>query len=322
MAQLDRIISNIRLQTNESLADDKYDNTAIIDLIKQCWPQIVEEINRLAGNPIIVRHTISVTANQAEYILPPHVGEVLWLAKIDDETGLISWEVRPRSLWNPYGPRVTWEGNVMRLQPVFQSTTELQLWYIPNGEISPVTGTIASWTPSTKTALLSSAATIGTFDKRTNAYAGYFLSCTDAGAGGHTETLTVNSSSVESDGKTSLVTNIVFADFTPFVGDVIELMPMGLNSRIELAVSLYCSSVLLSFETDAKQVQLIERQYSRVMRGLRMGAARFEGRVGKYWDRQTPEHSRSQPGFGGNFWTWSLISGIAGTAFSMWSSLL
>lgn len=304
MASLDRIITQIRLQTNESLADGKYNDNAIIDLIKQCWPQIIEELNRIGSNPIIVRHSIAITANQAEYILPPHVGEVLWLAKVDETSGLISWEVRPRSLWNPYGPRVTWEGNIMRLQPVFQSAVTLELWYIPNGDIFPVTGTLDSWTANTKTAVLKTAAATGTYDKRTNAYAGYVLSVTDADAGGTTEEIIVSSSSVASDGKTTCVLPLEFAGFTPATSDVIELLPIGFNSRVELAISLYCSSILLSFETDAKQVQLIERQYSRVIRGMRMSASRYEGRVGKYWDRQTPENRRSQPGFGGNFFSW------------------
>lgn len=304
MAALDRIITNIRLQTNESLADNKYTDNAIIDLIKQCWPQLVEELNRVGSNPIIVRHSISIVANQAEYILPPHVGEVLWLAKIDSNSGLISWEVRPRSLWNPYGPRVTWEGNVMRLQPIFQEAVDLELWYIPNGDIFPVTGTISSYTNSTKASTLSATAVTGTFDKRLNSYAGYTLSITDGNDSGIMEEIPVLSSTVESDGKIQCITALAFTGFTPASGDIIELVPIGMNSRVELAISLYCSSMLLSFETDAKQVQLIERQYSRVMRGMRMSASRYEGRVGKFWDRQTPENRRSQPGFGGNFFSW------------------
>lgn len=304
MAILDRIITNVRLQTNESLADGKYSDNFLIDLIKQCWPQIVEELNRIGGNPIIVRHTIEITANQAEYVLPPHVGEVLWLAKIEKTSGLIAWEIRPRSLWNPAGPRVTWEGNIMRLQPVFQEAVTMELWYIPNGDIFPVTGTVDAWDSSTKLLTLATAATTGTYDKRTNAYAGYTVSVVDGDAGGTTEELTAQSSAVTSAGKTTLTLPLEFAGFTPASGDITELVPIGMTSRTELAIALYCSSILLSYETDAKQVSLIERQYSRVMRGMRMSAANFEGRVGKYWNRQTPENRRSQPGLGGGYFSW------------------
>lgn len=297
MAALDRIISQIRLQTNESLADGKYDDTAIIDLIAQCWPQLVEELNRIGSNPIIVRHSISIVAKQAEYIMPPHVGEILWLARIDSTSGLVAWEVRPRSLWNPYGPRSTLEGNILRLQPVFQENVDLELWYIPNGDIKPVTGTVDTYTAATKTILLASSATTGTFDKRTNGYAGYMMSVTDGDAGGSTEEIIVTSSTVTSAGKIQCILTLDFAGFTPVSSDAIELVPIGMNSRVELALSLYCSSMLLSFESDAKQVQLIERQYSRVMRGMRMAATRYEGRVGKFWDRQTPENRRSGPYF-------------------------
>lgn len=299
MSVLSRIISNVRLQANESLTDAKYTDTDLVDLIRQCWPQIVEELNRLASNPIIVRHTISIKANQATYIMPPHIGEILWLARIDTTTGLISWEVRPRSLWNPYGPRVTWEGNIMTLQPVFQQAVDLQLWYIPDGDISPVVGTVDTWTASLKQLTLSGAATTGTFDKRTNAYAGYLVEVVDANEGGTTEELIVTSSSVTTAGKTVLILPLEFAGFTPFSGDVIELVPFGMTRRLELVISLYCASILLSYESDANAVQLIERQYSRVMRGLRMEATRFEGRVGKYFDRQTPENQRY-----GFQWTW------------------
>ena len=303
MSVLSRIISTVRKQANESLADNKYSDNDIIDLIRQCWPMILPEMNRIGGNPIIVRHSITTTAGQATYKLPPHVGEVLWLARIDSQTGLIAWEIRPRSLWNPFGPRVTWEGNIMKLQPILQQSVDLELWYIPSGDISPVVGTVDSWDSATKTLELTTAETTGVYDKRTDAYAGYVVEVTDGNSGGTVEELIVNSSSVASDGKTSLVLPLEFDGFTPVSGDVCELVPFGMTRRLELAISLYCSSVLLSYESDMKQVQLIERQYSRVMRGLRIDAARFEGRVGKYFDRQTPENQRSMPGFG-EFWAW------------------
>jgi len=236
--------------------------------------------------------------------MPPHVGEVLWLAKIDSTSGLIAWEVRPRSLFNPYGPRVSWEGNIMRLQPLFQSAVDLELWYIPNGDISPVVGTVSAYVASTKTLTLTTTETTGTYDKRLNAYAGYVVTVTDANDGGTTEDIIVSSSSVDSSGLTILVLPLEIAGFTPAAGDVTELVPLGMTRRIELAIALYCSSILLSYESDSKQVQLIERQYSRVMRGLRMSANRFESRVGKYFDRQTPENRRASPGYGETFWTW------------------
>ncbi len=299
MSVISRIISHVRLATNETTADNKYTDSTIITFIEQCWPTIVSEYNRIAKNPIIVRHQITFSNTTDEYIVPPHVGEILWLVSVDDDTGLIDWELRPRSLWNPGGPRINFEGNIIKLMPKHSTENTMELWYVPNGEISLATGAIASWDADNVQLTITASATTGVLSTRTNGYAGSMISLVDGNDGGHTEERVVTASSINSSGNTILTVSPTFADFTPASTDVYELYPLVMGKRLELVVALSVTMHILSYENERGKLNMVRERYKDTMRSIRLDAGRYENRVGTLAQRDTIDNPRYTP-----LWSW------------------
>jgi len=209
--------------------------------------------------------------------------------------------MRPRSLYNPYGPNVSYRGNLVKLIPKFNSSVDMEIWYIPNGEISLITGTISAYS-STNATVSFSAATTGTIDLRENAYAGYVINLKDANDGNRIEERTITKSTVDSSGVTTLTVAMDFSVFTPVSGDIYELVPLVFTKRLELAVALYVAVIILSYEENPTRVGLIEVQRQHVMRSLRLEAARYESRVGGHMAKDTPDNRKY--GVWGQIWAW------------------
>jgi hypothetical protein len=284
---LDRVIRTVRKSTDERTTM-KYDDTDIVDLMILSWSQIWSDLKLLDESKPRAEYGISIVEDVRDYFLPPTVGEIHRIAKINETTGLPDWELYPRGQLNPSGYGFRIEGNLLRLSEKWKEGYSLTLEYVPNGEAYPhesrgkltwTTATSPSFTLATTNADGGDtiAAVTGTLDRRPNAYGGYMIrifgDSTDAVAGMVFEamvdtfdavtmvaTLRTGNRSPEEFG---------FAVNTHYGYEVVP--PMGV--LIRNLVALKTALRILADQTNHKAYQLLNHLYDNDLRSVRLELA-------------------------------------------------
>tara|TARA_Y100000310_G_scaffold72675_1_gene68767 strand:+ start:1 stop:1689 length:1689 start_codon:yes stop_codon:yes gene_type:complete len=141
--------------------------------------EIMTLINNRTDSPVVVRHGLSLTADQEYYDLPPCIHKTLRIAQLTT-TGLIKEEVRQRSENDPNGNGWAIEGNRLSIRPYPSATsTSYSLWYVPSGDFIPHYANDGSLETTGETLTLTSGGLfsrmLGYVDKRVNAYEGATL---------------------------------------------------------------------------------------------------------------------------------------------------
>ncbi len=288
---LGRVLEKTRQLTDEPSTNVKYTDAHLLGFVRSAYDLVMQDLNSQSDNPIIVRHDIAVTPDNQTYVLPPIVGEILQLAKIDSGTDLVEWETPIRSFWNPSGPGVTFEGNVVRFSPIWRSTDTLRLSFVPTGDMEPHYGTAGAVVAGSIT--LAATPTLGNLDKREAAYAGSVVRVVSGTGVPPQQERTIASYNAA----TRVATLTVDFDPVPSGTIVYEVVPF-MYPLLEMVVSFYSASLVLSGEGDAKRIKTVEKKYAELMRALRLRLSNLENRVGDRFQHDTPE--------GTNFGSWSL----------------
>lgn len=278
-------ITLTRDAANESSVNAKWTDAKIITLLEQAFSLLVPEIFRNADGPTCVRWDLATTSGTSVYQKPPHVGEILQIAKVDSNNR-VEWRIRPSSRWNPSGPGVTFDGPTIRFEPDWKRNDTLRVWYIPNGEISLAEGVLSG--THTTSAVQVAAATTGSLDTRQNAYAGYILSVTDAGDSQRNDRIITSSS--HSSGAWTFNVEPAF-DFTPANSDAYELRPV-FGVKAQMAVALQAALFITSFERMKTAEASVQRRLTQVLRELRLSAANQDQIVGQHFRGDTWDNER------------------------------
>ena len=231
-------VENIRQYVDDPDLDAKYTNQYLIDYVMgPSMVDVIQRINMMATNPVLLRHTITMTTNTEYYTLPPSIKDV-WRMTILDLNGHVIREAIPRGEFNPRGPMWGIEGNLLFIRPrpiATGANDSLDIWYVPNGEISPVLGTAgqlnAGPDPVEQTVLtLGGTTTLGRIDRRPNAYAGMYLRMiSTVAAVAHEERLIQTH-----DQQAATVTLRIATDFqTTALDTQYEIIPFLLGSMLE-----------------------------------------------------------------------------------------
>lgn len=296
---LGRMLQCIRQVLDEPALNVKYTDEQILGYARAGWATVLSDLMTLADNPIVLRLDISVSGSVQEYVLPPIVGEILQLAKIDTATDLNLWEVIPTSRWNPAGSGFTIEGNIIRFSPVWRESHTLRLTFIPTGDMAMHTGDTTVFTSTTVT--MADSPTTGALDLRANGYAGSILrilSATWDSASPHTQERVISAY----DATTRIVTVSPAFDPVPASGTLTyEVVPM-LYNLLEMVVCFYTASMLLAIEGPPKKQVAVEKKYAEMQRALRLRVSNIENRVGDRFEHDTPEN-RSYGPWSVGFWS-------------------
>ena len=284
--------TKIRDRTNIASVNAKWTPTKIRGLLEEAFADIIPELFRNSNGPNSVRWSLTITGGTSTYARPPHVGEILQIARVDNNDNVL-WRLRPRSRLNPIGPGVVFDGPVIKFSPIWRGGgTTLQVWYIPNGEISLAEG-VLSGTHTTTSVEVTAAAT-GSLDYRENAYAGYVIQMGDANVTNVTEDRMVTASSW--DGTNMTFTIEPALTFTPVDTDTFEIRPL-LGAKLTRVVILHAAADILAYEGRADREAGVRRQLRETMRQLRLSASQLDQIVGTHFRSDTIDADMPSGGF-------------------------
>jgi len=291
---LSRVVANVRNFTNEPETNAKYNNDDILRLMCSAWSQLWTELNLTADNAPVVRYDVNIVKGRQDYFLPPNIGEILRLYRVNADTKLSDEELIPRSYYNPVGPGFTIEGNVLRLTPVWDVAKTFRLEYIPSGEICPHQGSGKSLTSTTFELDQNTSSMTGAFDGRENAYAGYALMIHQGDAFGKMEERFITSYDLA----THVVTVSPAFTLTPIdeLKDY-ELVPQ-FGIMFELVLSQMVSrSILVVEEGTTKRYTGLTQDYREKVRALRIKLTNIQARRADRFEGDVVENRR----FGSRF---------------------
>lgn len=288
-----RMLQTIRQILDEPESIVKYTDEQLLGYTRAAWSTVIQDLLNVADNPIVLRLDIFVTSLTQEYVLPPIVGEILQLARIDPDTDLHLWESTPGSRWNPAGPGFTIEGNIIRFTPKWQESHTLRLTFIPTGDMIMHSGDTTVHSATTIT--MDDSPTTGALDLRENAYSGSIARLLSAtwlsGVDNHIQERVISSY----DAKTRIATVSPAFSPAPEAGAITyEIVPMIYN-LLEMVVCYYTASLLLPMESPRGKQAAVDKKYAEMMRALKLRVSNIENRVGDRFEHDTPENRNYSP---------------------------
>ena len=208
-------ISRIRSFLDEPTLDAKYTNDYLIrHVITPEISNVMSMIIEARKTPIVVRHQISLTASAEYYELPPSVGKIYRIAKIDSDK-VITNEIPARGPDSSEDAGWWVEGRELHVRPLPSGTNnDYYIWYTPTGNVIPhysADGGSISWS-TRNTLTLDTTPDLGDVDHRENAYIGCVVRAwvNDAGQPDKVDERVIEASTIT----TSNITAEVRSNFT------------------------------------------------------------------------------------------------------------
>jgi len=296
---LNRLIAAIRKMVDEPSINAKWSNSDILAKIRDAWAQMWLDVNLNSEVPITVRYDIAISSSTEDYKLPPNVGEIIRLSKINSTTGIPEWELDSASYRNPAGFGFRIEGNTLRVNPKWTTGYTMRLDYIPNGDISPIEGTVlGSAFTSTTVNLNSMSVTLGTLDTRENAYGGYYLrkvSEVDGGGTARTGFIMEEPLVASWENTTRVATFRTALDQTPISSNTVtvELVTV-LGYNLERLLALTAARMILADEGRDKRMVSQTQHYKECLRNVRLALANMNSRNKSGMEGDTVDNNRYQ----------------------------
>lgn len=171
MTALDRVRQLVNEPEVDGMTDARIMSDALVPSMVELWSRLVLSDS---GAPIMAMD-LTVAAGTTRYQLPPTMAEVLRVGK-RDTNGRQVRDWRPEGIYSPWGPGWRVERNLIVFEPSMPTDTEWTVDYIPSGDVlahySAAGGTLDAGLDDLT---LASSPTLGTLDRRANAYAGNVL---------------------------------------------------------------------------------------------------------------------------------------------------
>jgi hypothetical protein len=175
----------IRRASGEPETSPKYSDALLQDYLEEGMAQLIQDAYACGDMPPVVRWTLTPVSGQAYYKLPPDCMELLRVSEVDSTTGIELIRYDSRDVRSRYGTGPIRESEgFLYISPYPQSTSDLQIMYIPGGDLrmhqnvaaikSGDNDSGAELFTSTTCYLepQSTAWMLGTYDKRPNAFIG------------------------------------------------------------------------------------------------------------------------------------------------------
>ena len=157
--------------------DAKYDDNYLVRFfLSSAMTDVISRVSQMSDAQVLSAFEITVVGGTNTYKLPPAVAQVIRVGTIESSSGLFMEDLKPRGQFNPGGPNWSIQGNTLVFQPVVNEDRTLTLIFVPSGDMvchyePTATGQIVS----NGTFTMPSTVTLGSMDKRPNAYMGSYL---------------------------------------------------------------------------------------------------------------------------------------------------
>jgi hypothetical protein len=271
-------VNLIRKMTDEPSVDPKYTNGEIVDFLQTAFATIITDLNVNTDHPVLVRYNITLESGKQNYTLPPNVGEVWRVAKLNTTSGLPEYEMWPDNHFSSGQSGVVIEGNTLRLLRDWKSSDMLEILFVPLGEPLMHYGTAGTMAAGSIT--FAATPTDGTLDTRANAYAGYLVRIlTSTGPAGY-EKVVQERLITAYDNVTRVAT--LAEDWTALPTGTItyEVVPQY-SLVLKHLVCLSAAMDILAIEASTKRLQALHARFVVKQRAMRLmverKCARFPG---------------------------------------------
>jgi len=273
-------LDRIRGYLDDPDFDAKYDNDFIIrHIITPVMVDVWSRINMNLDNPVVLRHDMSLTTTDEYYQLPPSIGEIWRLAR-RNKAGDVIEEIMPRNEFHVDGLGWAIEGNTLRVDPKVGEDRIFTLYYVPSGDIMPHYSVAGELQGDRQTMKLG-AATLGSVDRRENAYAGQILRMIPDT--GKVEERVIESHDVDLG---EVVTRIPF-NSTASTGVKYEIAPTGMQSLYESIATGGALKLGTYRKITGTHFKMIQMQYRAAIKSATDNLANMQMRVGKHYEKKT-----------------------------------
>ena len=299
-SMLKTAIERIRGFLDDPDLEAKYSDDYIVrHIISPAFSSVLSRINNSASNPVIQKIDFPLVAQQQDYQLPPAVGEVLRLC-ISDELGRVLQEALPRGFWNLRGPNWQIQGNIISFIPhPPESYANMELWYIPSGDYKPVysTGGVGAFTLSankdTATFTVSTAATVGEWDRRPSAYIGQMLRLLPAT--GVVEERLISGWEYTSANTWTATLRKPFVSASAGNLPAFEIAPEGSENLFEAVAAAGALKLASYRKLSGEHFGMVQAAYRDAMKTLMDHYSNMQMRLPKSWEKDTVDNQLTQP---------------------------
>jgi len=304
-SMLKTVIERVRGFLDDPDLEAKYSDDYILrHIVRPAFASVMSRINNSSQTPVMQRLTFPLNQGVADYQLPPCIGEI-WRLCVMDESGRVLQEAIPRGLYNLRGPNWKIEGNVLSFLPYPNADySTMELWYIHSGDFSFAysTGGVSAFQLNTNkksgTITISTAATLGEWDKRPSAYVGQMLRLLSTSTSLPFEERVIDSWTPVGGGS-SAWTFTTRQAFTYAVGPAnlpsFEIAPEGSENLWE-AVSAASAMKLASYrKLSGEHFGMIQAAYRDAMKTTMDHYSNMQMRMPKAWEKDTVDNQLTQP---------------------------
>lgn len=277
------VIERIRGYLDDPDFDAKYDNDFLVrHIISPSMVDVLSRVNMNMDNPVVMRFEFQTDANTEYYQLPPSIGEVWRISRVDSD-GKICEDIKPRTEWHPEGVGWALEGNTLRFDPKLSGNT-WTVYYVPSGDVMPHYATGGTMRGDRSTLVIDATPTLGALDRRENSYAGQILRILpDTGM---VEERVIASHDVELG---EVITRIPFNSSLE-ENVKYEIAPIGMQSLYE-AISAGSAMKLGAYrKISGSHYQMVLQQYRSAIKTATDNLANMQMRTGKSFKRKTVDN--------------------------------
>ena len=289
------VIERIRAMLDEPSMDAKFSNDFIVrHVISPSMVDVLTRISMTYDNPVILRHSVSLVANEQYYQLPPSIGEVLRFA-ITDSNGRVINESLPTSMYNRNGSGWSLEGNLLSISPTPSGPSTADIFYSPNGDFFPhfADGTTSDGTKDGVLSgdrdmlVLAQSPTLGSLETRENGYAGGVLRLWN-----HNENILEERiiSSYNVSGRTVTVRVPFTSDIETSNGHKYEIAPQGIQSLYQAIALAGAMNMAASRNVSDKQMKFYILQYRAAIKTIGDNLSYMQMRIPKHYEKNTVDN--------------------------------
>lgn len=303
-SMLKTVIERIRGFLDDPDLEAKYNDDYILrHTIRPAFASVMSRINNSSVSPVMHRLSFPLTKNVADYQLPPCVGEV-WRLCILDAYGNVTEEAMPRGVYNVRGPNWKIEGNIISFLPYpSDNYSTLELWYIHSGDFSLAytTGNANFQLNATRdggTMLLSTAPTVGEWDRRPSAYVGQMLRILNTSTSYPHEERVITSWSPASAGSAiwnfTLRKPFTYAQASTAL-PAFEVAPEGSENLYEAVAAAGAMKLASYRKLSGEHFGMIQAAYRDAMKTTMDHYSNVQMRMPKSWEKDTVDNQLTQP---------------------------
>lgn len=272
-------IAAIRLWTDEPATNPKYSDSILLGMIENSFAEQWLRLSRSTRRQINAVIDISVVSGTLQYILPPVVGEVLELQRLDSADKITNYagiSKRQTPEWG--GPML--EGNTLIYHRDPEESYTLRVIYLPSGCTKLHLGAVVASTAidNTTTAgqctfILDTSPTTGILDRRPNVYPGSTLRILSAtGSNNYIQQRTITAYDVT----TSTVTLQPALEHLPTGTVTYEIAPPR-DTETSNVVALDVARKVAVPEQQRSRIEQINREYQNAFRALLLSEGSANG---------------------------------------------